>query len=66
MGFSSADKDSPTHKVRKARYMRGKCGICFEMIMPGEEYAMRDGSRTRNVQPVHVKCYFPQPGNSGQ
>ena len=55
MGFSSVGRDS--NKVRKARHMRGKCGLCFKMIMPGERYLLMDGSQTSNVSPVHLKCF---------
>ena len=60
MGFSHAGKDSPSNKVRTARYMRGECGECFQMIMPGEKYLLRDGSMTRTVKPVHLYCYMPE------
>jgi hypothetical protein len=62
MGFSRANRDSPSNKVRTARYMRGKCGICFKMIMPGEKYLLIDGSITSNVRPAHLDCYHKPAG----
>ena len=59
MGFGSAGRDSPSNKVRVARFMRGDCSLCHQMIMPGQAYLLRDGSLTRNVSPVHLSCYSP-------
>ena len=38
MPISNAPRGSPANKVRIARYMRGECGVCYKMIMPGEAY----------------------------
>ena len=60
MGFSTAGRNSPSNKIRIARYMKGECGICLKMIMPGEAYDKMDGSNTSNVRLVHYNCYKPE------
>lgn len=44
-------------KVRVARFMRGDCGICHKMIMPGEAYETYvGGTNTRNGYLAHYNC----------
>ncbi len=46
--------------IRVARFMRGECGICHKMILPGEAYETGCGkSMTRNVYIAHYTCYKP-------
>ena len=47
-------------KVTVARFMRGKCGICHKMIMPGEAYeTCVGGTNTGNGYLAHYNCYKP-------
>ena len=49
------------HRVRVARFMRGDCGICHKMIMPGEAYeTCVGGTNTRNGYLAHFNCYKPE------
>ena len=57
MGFSRSNKGIP---LKVARFMRGDCGICHEMIMPGEAYeTCVGGSNTGNGYLAHFNCYKP-------
>lgn len=48
------------HKVKVARFMRGKCGICYKMIMSGEAYeTCVGGTNTREGYLVHYNCHKP-------
>ena len=48
-------------KVRVARFMRGECGICHKMIMPGEAYeTCVGGTNTSNGYLSHYNCYKPE------
>ena len=47
-------------KVTVARFMRGKCGICHEMIMPGEAYfTCVGGTNISSGYLAHYNCYKP-------
>ena len=47
-------------KVKVARFMRGVCGICHKMIMPGEAYeTCVGGTNTSNGYLAHYNCYKP-------
>lgn len=58
MGFSR--DEGKDFKVTKARFMRGKCGICYKMITPGEYYVKTCGSITRNCGIAHFHCDDPK------
>jgi len=46
--------------IRVARFMKGKCGICHKMIMPGEAYeTCVGGSNTSKGYLAHYNCYKP-------
>ena len=46
--------------ARVARFMRGECGICHKMIMPGEAYeTCVGGTNTKNGYLAHYNCYKP-------
>jgi len=45
--------------TRRARVMKGKCGICGQMIMPGEAYDTMGGSIT-----TAISRQAPQPMRS--
>lgn len=48
------------NNVTVARLMRGRCGICYEMIMPGEAYeTCVGGTNTSNGHLAHFNCYKP-------
>ena len=44
--------------IRVARFMRGECGICHKMIMPGEAYeTCVGGTNISNGYLAHYNCY---------
>ena len=46
--------------VRVARFMRGNCGICPKMIMPGEAYeTCVGGTNIKNGYLAHYNCHKP-------
>lgn len=48
-------------RVRVARFMRGVCGICHKMIMPGEAYeTCVGGTNTKPGYLAHYNCYKPE------
>lgn len=57
MPISNAPRGSSANKVTISRYMKGKCGMCYKMIMPGEAYEYTGGSNTSNRHLVHFNCY---------
>jgi len=57
MPISRSHKGTP---VRVARTMRGKCGICHKMIMPGEAYeTCVGGTNSKNGYLAHYNCNKP-------
>jgi hypothetical protein len=58
MPISRASRENPANKVTVARYMRGKCGICHEMITAKEAYlTCVGGTNTSNGYLAHYNCY---------
>ena len=58
MPITRTSKGQP---VRVARFMRSKCGICHEMIMPGEAYeTCVGGTNIKNGYLAHYNCHKPE------
>lgn len=56
MAITGGRKEQP---VRVARFDKGICGICFEMVTAGQAYDYKGGTNTKNRQLVHYNCYKP-------
>ena len=53
-------REGKSQPARVARFMRGTCGICHQMIMPGEAYeTCVGGTNTRNGYLAHYNCHKP-------
>jgi len=57
MPVSNAPRGSKSNDHKVARTMRGKCGICHEMIVAGEKYfTCVGGTNTCNGYLAHYDC----------
>jgi len=58
MPIARAERNSKANDPKKARYIKGSCGICHQMIMPGEFYfTCVGGTNTHNGYLAHLNCY---------
>lgn len=55
MAISRGGKDL----VRVARVMKGKCGVCHQMVIAGQAYEYVGGTNTSNQYLAHYNCYKP-------